>query len=160
VLTRGRVLLNTMTAFVPPAGIVVWALLYFLLGYLLYASLMGAIGALAPSAREGSTFTVLVLLPLMIPLLLSSSLVHSPNGQLAMALSLFPFTSPSAMITRLVAAQVPIWQTLVSLAGLVVATGLCVVLSARFFRADTLLSHSTINWQHILIALQRKSVDS
>jgi ABC-2 type transport system permease protein len=159
-LTRGRVLLTTMTAFVPPAGIVVWALLYFLLGYLLYASLMGAIGALAPSAREGGAFTVLVLLPLMIPLLVSSSLVHSPNGPLAMALSLFPFTSPSAMITRLVATQVPIWQTLVSLAGLVAATAFCVVLSARFFQADTLLSHSTINWQRILIALQRKSVDS
>jgi hypothetical protein len=113
-----------------------------------------------PSAREGSTFTVLVLLPLMIPLLFSSSLVHSPNGLVAMALSLFPFTSPSAMITRLVAIQVPIWQTLVSLAGLIIATGFCVGLSARFFRADTLLSHSTMNWQRILIALQRKRVDS
>jgi ABC-2 type transport system permease protein len=96
----------------------------------------------------------------MFPLLFSSCLVHSPNGLVAMALSLFPFTSPSAMITRLVAIQVPIWQTLVSLGGLLVATGFCVVLSARFFRADALLSHSTINWQRILIALQRKSVDS
>jgi len=142
-----------------PEGFVIWALLFFLLGYLLYASLMGAIGALAPSAREGAQFTVMILLPLMIPVMFNTLFTQTPNSPVAMALSLFPLTAPSAMMTRLVATQVPLWQPLVSLAGLAVATGFVVVLSARFFRANVLLSYTAISWQRIFSALQHHSME-
>ncbi len=57
VLGRGKDLLSGAAPFELPAGFLIWALLYFVLGYLLYASLMGAIGALAPNARESGQFT-------------------------------------------------------------------------------------------------------
>ena len=79
VLGRGREMLSGLANFELPSGFVVWALLYFLLGYLLYASLMGAIGAMAPNARESGQFTFLVLMPLMIPVLLNNLFVHTPN---------------------------------------------------------------------------------
>ncbi|NTU65301.1 MAG: ABC transporter permease, partial [Chloroflexi bacterium] len=80
-----------------PEGFFIWALLYFVLGYLLYASLLGALGALAPSTREGTQFTFLVLSPLFIPLMLNSVLIETPNGGLTTFLSLFPLTSPVTM---------------------------------------------------------------
>ena len=61
------------------------------------------------------------------------------------------------MITRLVATQVPLWQPAVSLAGLAVTTGFVVVLSARFFRANVLLSFTPINWRRIFRVLQQHS---
>jgi ABC-2 type transport system permease protein len=160
VLGQRKEMLSGAAAFDLPAEFVVWALLFFLLGYLLYASLMGAIGALAPSAREGAQFTGMLLLPLMIPVMFNTLFTQTPDSPLAIAFSLFPLTAPSAMITRLVAVHVPVWQILLSLAGLAVATGLAVVLSARFFRANTLLSHTAINWQAIFHVLQQHPEES
>jgi ABC-2 type transport system permease protein len=150
VLGRGQDLLGIAGAVTLPTGFLLWALLYFLLGYLLYASLMGAIGALAPTAREGSQFTFFVLLPLLIPLWLNSVFIHSPDGTLAVALSLFPLTAPTSMMTRLVATSVPGWQLGISLLGLALTTYLLVALAARFFRADTLLAGGSLHWRQFL----------
>ena len=152
VVSRGGSLLAGV---VLPPGFVVWALLYFVLGYLLYASVLGAIGALAPTAREGTQFTFIVMLPLMIPLWLSNVFVQSPNDGAAVFLSLFPLTAPTSMITRLVSGSVPAWQPAVGLVGLVLTTYLFVLLSARFFRADTLLSSASLQWRQIFSKLRK-----
>ena len=128
-----------------PAGFMLWAVLYFLLGYLMYASLMAAIGALAPNARAAGQVTVIILLPLMVPLLVNTAFVQAPNGTLATVLSLFPLTAPTAMVTRLAVIPVPAWQLGVSLLGLGAATYALVLLAARFFRAETLLSDAALS---------------
>lgn len=136
-------------------GFIVWALSYFVLGYLLYSSLMGAVGAIAPSAREGSKFTFLVMIPLFVPLILNSALIEAPNGPLSVFLSLFPLTSPVAMLARLAATSVPIAQLLLGLALLAITTYALVVLASRFFRADTLLSFNALNLRTVLHVLKR-----
>ena len=133
-----------------PDGFVAWALLYFMLGYLLYSSLLGAVGALAPSAREGSKFTFLVMIPLFVPLIMNTVLIDSPNGTLSVILSLFPLTSPVAMLARLAATPVPIEQLLLGLALLAVTTYATVVFASRFFRADTLLAFHSMSWRSLL----------
>ena len=127
--------LSGLSALGLSAGFFVWALLYFILGYLVYASMLGALGALAPSTREGTQFTFLILLPLFIPLMLSSALIETPNGSLTTFLSLFPLTSPVTMITRLASGNVPIEQLLLGLVLLAITTYGIIVFSARFFRA-------------------------
>jgi ABC-2 type transport system permease protein len=138
-----------------PAGFLVWALLYFVLGYLLYASALGAIGALSPSAREGGQVTFIVLLPLMIPLWMSSVLIQSPNDGAAIFFSLFPLTAPTSMITRLAAVSVPIEQLLIGLVLLAATTYGFIMLSARFFRADTLLAMDSLNFKRIVQEFRR-----
>lgn len=152
-LNRSQSLFSAMAGYTLPPGFIVYALLFFALGYLLYASLMGAIGALAPNAREGGQFTFFVLLPLLIPLWLNVSFIQSPHGALSTALSLFPLTAPTAMMTRMAVGGVPAWQIFASLGGLAVTTYLLVILAARFFRADTLLSNSSIKWQSFIAEL-------
>ncbi|MCA9970322.1 MAG: hypothetical protein KC425_08905, partial [Anaerolineales bacterium] len=71
------------------------------------------------------------------------------------ALSLIPLTAPVAMMTRIAATSVPFWQIAASLAGLAVTTYLLVLLSARFFRADTLLSDAGVNVRRIVAELRR-----
>ena len=138
-----------------PDGFFVWALLYFVLGYLLYASMLGALGALAPSTREGTQFTFIVLLPLFIPLMLNTALIESPNGAITTFLSLFPLTSPVTMITRLAAGPVPIEQLVLGLVILAITTYGIIVFSARFFRADTLLSFNALNFKRIVQEIRR-----
>ena len=143
---RGATLLASLGGVTLPAGFWIYLLLYFVFGYLVYSSELGAIGALAPSAREGSQFTFVIILPLLIPLWFNSIFLNDPNGTLATVLSLFPLTAPTAMVTRLASASVPAWQPVVGLILLAAAAWFFVRLSARFFRADTLLSDTALSW--------------
>lgn len=145
---RGGLELADITANLP-AGFIVWGLFYFLAGYFMYASLMGAIGALAPSAREGGQFVFFVLIPLLIPVWLNFVLINSPDSALAVGLSLFPLTAPVAMITRMVATDVALWQLLASLLAQLGTAYLFVLLAARFFRADTLLADTALSWRRL-----------
>ncbi|HLF26287.1 MAG TPA: ABC transporter permease [Anaerolineae bacterium] len=154
-LSRGAPLLNAESSFQLPPNLIAWAVPYFLLGYLLYASALGALGALAPNTREGTQFTFILMLPLMVPLWLSNALIQAPNGALALFLSLFPLTAPTSMLTRMVSGDVPTEQLLLGLFGLAVTTYLFVLLAARFFRADTLLATGSLNWRRVLQEIRR-----
>jgi ABC-2 type transport system permease protein len=154
-LERGSEILDIAASLSLPSGFFIWAILYFLLGFLLYSSLMGAIGTLAPNARDVGSITMIVLSPLMLPVLLNVVFINDPDGYLATIFSLFPLTSPVAMITRMVAGSVPLWQTSLGLASLAITTYLVVLLSARFFRPDTLLSSEAFTWKKALSILHR-----
>jgi ABC-2 type transport system permease protein len=149
ILNRGADVMN-LAGYTFPPGFIVWAVLFLVLGFLLYASVMAAGGAMANSAREGGQMTVLLIVPLMPTLLFAQAFLDDPNGLLSVALSLFPFSAPSAMVTRLAVAEVPLWQILVSLAGLAVTAYLFVALAARFFRPGNLLSSQAFNWRRLL----------
>jgi ABC-2 type transport system permease protein len=124
-----------------PLSIVAWAAVYFILGYVVYASLLGGVGALAGPNRMGSSSADFVVIwPLIVPIFFMMFLIQNPNGMLAVVLSLFPLTAPVAMVTRLAAASIPPWQPILA-AGLMAATAVLVMRAvARMFRAHTLLS--------------------
>jgi ABC-2 type transport system permease protein len=139
-LALGGTTFNLPIAFQLPPSFLIWGVVFFLLGYSVYASLMAGLGALVPNLREATQATIVVIFPLIIPIALISVLINDPNSLLAILLSLFPLTAPVAMMTRLSAGNVPIWQTLLS-AVLLAATAVLVVRSvARMFRAQTILS--------------------
>ena len=100
-------------------------------------------------------FLFIVLTIVSNPLWLNTAFVEQPHGDLATFLSLFPLTAPVAMITRLVGGGVPLWQPIVDLLGLAATAYLFVMLSARLFRADTLLSHASLSWQRLVRELRR-----
>lgn len=127
-------------AFQLPLSFLMWGLVFFILGYAVYASLMASLGALVPNLREASQATFVVILPLIIPLMLIGVLIEAPNGALATGLSLFPLTSPVVMMTRLATTQVPLWQLLLSAGLLVITVVLLVRTVAGMFRAQVLLS--------------------
>ncbi|MCP4164731.1 MAG: ABC transporter permease [Chloroflexi bacterium] len=139
----------------PP--LLMWTLLYFLLGYLVYASLLGAVGALAPNVREGTQFTFILILPLLIPFWLNWAFLSNPDGGLALFFSLFPLSAPTAMVARLSVTSVPAWQLALSLAGLALTTYALIMLSARFFRADTLLNNNSLDWRRIVQEFKRSA---
>lgn len=135
----------------------VWLLMlaFFTLGYLFYASLMAGIGAISPSVRELSQLAILVSVPAVIPILFIPSLLSRPNGGLAIALSLIPFTAPSTMMMRQAMTSVPLWQTLLSLGLMLVAVVLTLNLAARLFRATTLLIGAKLSLRGIWRALSK-----
>jgi ABC-2 type transport system permease protein len=128
-----------------PPSFLMWGLVFFLLGYAVYASLMAGLGALAPNLREASQVTFIIMLPLIVPLFLSSTVfMQDPNGLIATGLSLFPLSAPVAMMARLSAGGVPWWQPI--LAAILLAGTMVVIVRAvaNMFRAQALVSGQSI----------------
>lgn len=124
---------------------VFWMFFFALGGFVLYAGMMAGIGALAPNMENGRSWTIIITLPMMIPIYLWAAIASDPNGFLATALSIFPYSSPVAMLMRMTSAYVPLWQILTSV-GLLVLTAIgTIFLMARLFRARTLLSGESIS---------------
>jgi ABC-2 type transport system permease protein len=154
ILNKGADLLN-VTQFQFPPGFALWAALFMIFGFLLFASVMAAVGAIAPTAREGGQAIWLLILPLMPVLMFASEFLEEPNGTLSVVLSLFPFSAPAAMVTRLAVAPVPLWQVLVSLVGLAAVTYLFVALAGRFFRPGNLLSQDSFKLRRLATAWRK-----
>jgi ABC-2 type transport system permease protein len=156
-LNRNLSGMNLGSEFQLPPSIILWGVIFFLLGYIMYASLMGGIGALVSNIREASQVTTVVIIPLIIPILVISSLIGEPNGPIAMVLSLFPLTSPVAMMTRLSATTVPIWQILLAVALAALTAWLILRAVAGLFRAQNLLSGQAFSIRLFILALIGKA---
>ena len=160
--TAYALLILNGTTFQAPADIqlaphiLLWGIVYFLLGYAVYANLLGAVGALVPNLRETSQATMVVILPMLIPLMFVSVLVRQPNGILAVLLSLFPLTSPVTMMLRLSITKVPPWQLGASVLLLLLAAIIILRIVARMFQAQTMLSGQPINIKKIYRSLLGK----
>jgi len=132
--------LNLPVAFQLPPSILAWGIVFFLLGYVVYASLLAGLGAVVTDMQQSSQKAIVVLWPIIIPLVFQSILIEDPHGAIATGLSLFPLTAPVSMIARLAVGGVPAWQPPLA-TGLALVTAYAIVRAvARMFQAQTLLS--------------------
>jgi ABC-2 type transport system permease protein len=152
-LSAGQGVFNLSAAFQLPASFLAWGLVFFLLGYVAYASLMAGLGALVPNLREASQASFFVILPMIIPLFLVNILIEDPHGTVSVILSLFPLTSPVTMMSRLASGGVPAWQPYLAAALLLLTCAIIVRAVARMFRAQTLLSGQPFNLKSFYRAL-------
>jgi len=115
-------------------------LIYFLLGYFLYAALFAAVGAVCTSEMEAQqTQTPLVLMQLL-PLLIAMAVVRRPDGGLAVALSMIPFFAPSVMMMRLALHPPGLGQVLLSLSLLAATVPVVFWAVSRIFRVGILMT--------------------
>ncbi|NIM92874.1 MAG: ABC transporter permease [Anaerolineales bacterium] len=142
ILTMGGDTLNLPEEFSLPFSLVIWTIVFFLLGYALYASLMAGAGALVPRVKDIQQATWVLMLPIMLSYFFAVTPIgqNDPNSALVTGLSLFPLTAPIIMIMRLTITEVPLWQLAIAIVALVVGTTLTIRSVARMFHAQTLLS--------------------
>ena len=128
---------NTLRG-LPYGRIIGLFIVYFIFGYLLYASMFAAIG----SAVENEGDTQQLQLPLTIPLLLGYMIAlyafRAPDSSIAFWGSIIPFTSPIVMISRL-PFGVAAWEIILSVALLIGTFVLCAWASAKIYRVGILM---------------------
>ncbi|MHC1584497.1 MAG: ABC transporter permease [Methanosarcinales archaeon] len=117
----------------------VLAPIYFLLGYLVFASIMAGVGAVSTTLREGQQLAGVFSMSGVIPLFFLQFIIMSPNAIFARLLSYFPLTSPLTMILRLSITEVPVYDIVISLMILIISTIGVIELSSRVFRAGLLM---------------------
>ena len=132
--------------------LLVLAVVYFLLGYLFYGSLMTGIGAVTNNMREAQQFSFVFTFMNFIPFYMLTMILGRPDAPLAVGLSLFPPMAPVAMLLRLAApsSAVPAWQIALSLALLAGSGWLAILLAAKVFRVGLLMHGKTPNLPEII----------
>lgn len=122
----------------PYAELGICFVLYFIGGYLLYASFFAAIGASVNEQEDSSQFMMPVVLIMIFGLYAAMGSAENTNGPLAFWSSMFPLTSPIVMMVR-IPFHVPIWQEILSLAILYATSFFFVWCSARIYRVGILM---------------------
>lgn len=114
---------------------------YFLLGYILYGSLMLGFGALGTNLRESQQMASVWSFIGASPAMIAIALFEAPQGTVARIFSYVPFTAPTTMMFRYVVDPkgTPIYDIAASMALLVGSTWLAIRISARLYRAGLLL---------------------
>ncbi len=120
-------------------GLLIWFILYFIGGYLLYGGLFATVGTLVDSPQESQSLMIPLLMPMIISIVFLSPVMMNPDSGLALGLSLFPLTSPVPMIARMSVMDVPFWQLLLSYGLLVLSFIGSIWVSARIYRASILM---------------------
>jgi ABC-2 type transport system permease protein len=122
-----------------PAATIGAFVLFFLLGYFLYASLYAALSAPFNTEQEAQQF---VMIPGMMLILTTTTwffAFNQPNGTLATALSFFPFTAPLMMFMRISVQTPPLWQIGLSVAILVLTIWAVAWFAGRVYRVGILM---------------------
>ncbi|MFM8569110.1 MAG: ABC transporter permease [Candidatus Kapaibacterium sp.] len=125
--------IGTLSLWVPVAF-----LFYFLAGYFLYSALFAAVAAAANQEQDVQSLQLPVSLPLMIPFLFIGAVMNDPDGTLATVMSMIPLFTPTIMIIRVMATQVPVWQIVVSSVLLVLTFVGAVWAGGRIYRVGIL----------------------
>lgn len=111
---------------------------YFIFGYLLYASLFAAIGSAVENEGDTQQLAIPVTIPLMIGFFIAIYAFKAPDSGLVFWGSMIPFTSPIVMLAR-IPFGVPAWQLLLSFALLAGTFILCAWASAKIYKIGILM---------------------
>lgn len=140
-----------------PLDLLVYMLLFFVLGFFVYAFLYGAIGSTASKLEDINTsvmpLTFLFIIAFFVVVFSMSS--GNVDNMLMKVCSFIPFTSPMAMFTRIAMSTVPFYEILISVAILILSVVGIGIVSAKIYRVGVLLYGTTPKFSAIIKAVRK-----
>lgn len=125
-------------------------LIYFVLGYLLYASMFAAVGSAVENEADTSQLMIPITIPLIIGLLIMMQTFNNPDSSLSFWASMIPFTSPMVMLARVpFEGGVPTWELLLSIGILLLTIVIVVYIAAKIYRVGILMTGKKYSWKDI-----------
>jgi len=128
---------------------------YFLIGYLLYSSLLGAVGAAVDNDEDAQQMVFPVTMPLILSIMVLFPIARNPEGPVAFWFSIIPLTSPVAMMAR-IPYGIPTWELLLSMFLLVITTVGAIAAAAKIYRIGLLMYGKKVNLKELFKWLRYK----
>ncbi|HLT49222.1 MAG TPA: ABC transporter permease [Aequorivita sp.] len=123
----------------PILNLIVMFILFFVGGYLLYASLYASVGAAVDSETDTQQFMMPILMPLILAVYVGFfTVMDNPHGTVSQVFSYIPFTSPVVMLMR-IPFGVPVWQQIISVVILFSSFIGMVWFAAKIYRVGILM---------------------
>lgn len=137
-----------------PVGMLLVSLAYFILGYLLFATLMAGAGALATTFREGQQLASVFTMCAVAPLAGMPFVIMSPDHIIVRIMTFFPLTASLTAVERMGATEVPAWELAASLFLLAVSVVFVLWLAAKIFRTGLLMYGKRPSLREIWVLLR------
>ncbi len=140
------------------ASMIIYTVIFFLLGFLLYAFLLGAMGSMASKLEDVGTLTMPVMIFLIIGFVVTISFMSSGNidSGIVKVLSYFPFTAPMAMFARIAMGTATNIQAIISIIILLISIVGVGYLAVAIYRIGILMYGKPPKFNEIVRALKKK----
>lgn len=132
----------------PLGEIVICFIIYFVFGYMLYASLFAAIGSAGESENDTQQLQIPITIPLLIGFFIAIYAFKAPDSSIVFWGSMIPFTSPIVMLARL-PFTVPLWEVILSIVLLVATFALCAWLASKIYKVGILMYGKKSTWKDL-----------
>lgn len=113
-------------------------LFYFIVGYLIYASMFAAIGSAVDNDTDSQQLVFPVTVPLLVSFIMAQMIIQNPTGPLAFWFSVIPFTAPVVMMVRL-PYDPPMLDIILSMVSMILGFIAIVWVSSRIYRVGVLM---------------------
>jgi ABC-2 type transport system permease protein len=126
----------------------IWFILFFIGGYLLYASLFAAVGSAIDNQEDAQQFTMPLTIPVLFALYAGIYSASNPDGPLAFWCSMIPFTSPIVMMVR-IPFGVPFWELALSFGLLVITFLMTTMIASKIYRTGILMYGKKVTYKEL-----------
>ncbi len=134
-----------------PLEMAPWFVAYQVVGVLFFAAIFMAVGASVSQLKEAQSLLLPVWMLMMLPMFVWIMIVQDPKGTLAMVFSYFPPSAATTMVLRLATGvNIPVWERILALVVLALATLAVIAIAARIFRVGILWQGKTPRVSEIL----------
>ena len=123
---------------------------FLVVGFIFYVALMAMVGAIFPSSKEAGGFSSVFFILPAVPFWGVDAILNQTSSIFTQVLTYFPLTSPTTVLLRNAAGNLSVFEGIVSLGILTVATLVTIVLTAKAFRLGTLEYSERIKFSSLL----------
>lgn len=133
-----------------------WAFLYFIGGYVFYAALYAAVGAMTDKNNENQGYMTLLTMALLASFYIGEYAIDHSTGAFALVCSYIPFTSSTILTVTSAAQEAPLWLSLTGLAALYAFALLAVSVSGKIYTSSLLLKGKKLSPADIVTFIRSK----
>lgn len=135
---------------------VVFLMVNFAVGLVLFLSLFGMMGAIFDNPQDAQSGMWPVMLLIIIPFLVAMSMMQNPNSPIANAAALIPFTSVMVMPVKMTLVEVPVWQLFACVVLNIAAIFLVFPIAGKIYRVGILRTGKKPKWSEVVKWLKYK----
>jgi ABC-2 type transport system permease protein len=135
-----------------PVDALIWFVVWFLLGFGLYATAYAMGGSLVSRQEDAASVVTPISIPFIASYLASFAIAGSPDSTFATIVSLVPITAPMTMPVRIAAGHPPAFQVALSVVLTALAIYVLVVVAGRVYSRNVLRTGSRVPWKVALRA--------
>lgn len=132
------------------------AILYFILGYFLFAGSIACAASISSSTREAQQTSMIFTMFAIIPMMFAQFIMMAPNSIVAKTLTYFPYTSPFITMMRLPLVEISFYEIAISIVILIISIGIITKLSGKIFRIGMLMYGKRASLRDIIGFLKEK----
>lgn len=134
----------------------IWSILYFIGGYLMFASLFAACGALTDSNNENQQYQTFLSLAVLASMYIGMFAVDHPTSALAQICAFFPLTSPTVGAVNAITGEVPVWVSVISVSVLYACAYGSIIIGGKIYASSMLLKGSNLTPKTIIAFIKSK----